>query len=381
MGAAVNLSASHYSLGKLARQAGLTLVELMVSIAIALTVMSGVVQVLVVSKANFVTERELSALQENARFALKFLGDEIRLAGFSGCSADAPSLSVANSIVDSTTTWYLLNLGMTGYEYAGGIINYPTEFRTDVAVDTDALVIRRAEDTGLRVSATYAAAGGIVPLNKAHAFQPGQPMVLASADCTQIGIFQSSGPINGSNTATTIEHDTGGGVTQPGNCVLQLGAEFTCAASGAAVDLDYPRGSRVMQLRSEAYYVGASEADATVPALFRERMLLNTTTSDLYTAAEELVQGIENMQILYGLDNSGSNGIADIYVQADNVLVNTTANWQKVVTVRLILRMRSVNPVYNENVDYPVFEGVTGTNGSDRFMRQTVSTTIQIRNG
>lgn len=136
-----------------------------------------------------------------------------------------------------------------------------------------------------------------------------------------------------------------------------------------------------MQLRSEAYYVGASEADATVPALFRERMLLNTTTSDLYTAAEELVQGIENMQILYGLDNSGSNGIADIYVQADNVLVNTTANWQKVVTVRLILRMRSVNPVYNENVDYPVFEGVTGTNGSDRFMRQTVSTTIQIRNG
>jgi hypothetical protein len=42
--------------------------------------------------------------------------------------------------------------------------------------------------------------------------------------------------------------------------------------------------------------------------------------------------------------------------------------------------MRSILPVYNESVAFGVFEGVTGTNGSDRFMRQDVSTIITLRN-
>ena len=142
-----------------------------------------------------------------------------------------------------------------------------------------------------------------------------------------------------------------------------------------------------MALHSEAYYIGNSDSDATVPALFRERMMVNTTTSAAYTAHEELVQGVENMQILYGMDKydytntvAGNDGLADAYVKANAITGVAPLVWSNVVSVRITLRLRSINAVYTSNVDYPVFEGVTGTDGSDRYMRQTVSSTIMIRN-
>jgi len=356
------------------RQGGLTIVELMVSIAIATTVMSGVVQVLVVSKSNFVTGRELSAMQENARFAVKYLGDEIRMGGFSGCSATPPEF--ANSINDSEDSWYLANLGLEGFDSDAGLGTFPDEFEDDVADNTDAIVVRRSEDTGLRISAAHVAASGSITLNTAHSLQPGQPVVVANTDCLQVGIFQSSGPANAGNTATTIEHGTGAGITGPGNCVINVRGSFTCDAPGGANLESFAIGSRVMLLRSEAYYIGESASDPTVPALFRERMFVNTTTSDIETISEELVQGVENMQILYGLDNAGDNGTADIYLQSDHA----DMDWDNVVTVRIMLRMRSVSPVYNENVAYDEFQGVDDTDGADRYMRQTVTTTIKIRN-
>ncbi|MEY4642230.1 MAG: hypothetical protein RLZZ227_2224 [Pseudomonadota bacterium] len=372
---------------RLARQLGLTLVELMVSIAIATTVMSGVVQVLLVSKANFITERELSGLQENARFAMKYLGDEIRMAGFSGCSEGNPTPAFANNIIGSTGTaaWYLRDLGMTGYEYDAGIGLFPAAFSADVLANTDALAVRRADDNGLRVASVGYVGSDPVKANKAHSYKPGQAFVAANFDCSQIGIFQNSGPANAANTADTLAHATG--TVVPGNCVTQMGGNFACnsatTTAGTATSYAYQRGSRIMELRSEAYYVGASESDSSVPALFRERMMLNTTTSTLYTAAEELVQGVENMQILYGIDTD-ADAVANLYVKGNNatwlVLPYDPVKWKRVVTVRLMLRMRSLNPVYNENVAYPVFQDVAGTNGSDRFMRQNVTTTIQLRN-
>jgi type IV pilus assembly protein PilW len=355
------------------RQAGLTLVEMMVSIAIAMTVMSGVVQVLLVSKVNFVTERELSALQENARFAIKYLGDEIRMAGFTGCKKPLTSNSINGSKPGDPAEWYLSDLGMTGYENGGAF--FPSAFSADVLPNTDALAVRKGEDTGWRVAPGHVAASGIVPVHAAHTFSVGQPLVLVSAECAQASIVQNTGPV----VANQISITTGGGAT-PGNCLIHTAGPQNCP--GTASTEVILQGSRVMYLRSEAYYVGASESDATVPALFRERMLVNTSTSTIYTAAEELVQGVENMQIVYGVNEDGdADAIADKYLKAGAGGLTTAEDWKDVVTVRLMLRMRSVNPVYNENVAYPEFEGVPGTDGSDRFMRQNVTTTIQIRNG
>ncbi|MES2606990.1 MAG: prepilin-type N-terminal cleavage/methylation domain-containing protein, partial [Pseudomonadota bacterium] len=168
----------------LLRQAGLTLVEMMVSITISLVVLSGVVQVLVVSKSNFITVREMASMQENARFALKYLTDEIRMAGYSGC---ASPLKVANSVTGSSGTWYL-DVGLRGYEYDAGVATYPTEFRSDVRANTDAIAIRRGDVTGLRVT-DHNPSSARIDVNAAHSYKPGQILMIANPDCEQVGVF------------------------------------------------------------------------------------------------------------------------------------------------------------------------------------------------
>ncbi len=353
------------------RQLGLSLVELLVALAIGMTVMSGVVQVLVVSKSNFIAERELASLQENARFALRFLSDEIRMAGFNGCSSTP--LNYANSVNGSAGSWYLDGTGLQGFEHEAGNLSFPSEFRTAVLSNTDAIVIRRGERaTGLSVSGSHNFNSANLPLNKNHAYKPGQIMVIATPDCQQVGVFQISGPTNNNNNADNMVHNTGSAT--PGNCTKFLGGNFTCASAGSAVGVSYPNGSSVMELSSQALFVGQSTVGGGIPALFRQ--ILALSGSSAATTREELVQGVELMQILYGLDTT-DNGVANLYVKANHA----SMNWKRVVSVRLFLRMRSINPVYNSNETYPAFMGISGTGGSDRFMRQIVTTTIQIRNG
>jgi len=370
------------------RQAGMTLVELMVSITIALIVLSGVVQVLVVSKSNFVSIREMAGLQENARFAIKYLTDEIRQAGSSGCMYPAP-VYTTNVIKGGYGSWYLDQPGLQGYEYDAGVATYPIEFRADVKANTDAIVVRRAEQIGLRLTGEVLNSA-LITTNIAHPYKIGQPMVVVTPDCEQMGVFQ----INATTATTNLSHGTGTAV--PGNAVAGLwgsvvktyyNAAGTLGAGVAPLGNGYPVDSSVLALHSEAYYIGNSESDATVPALFRERMQVNTTTNTAYTAEEELVQGVENMQVLYGMDinSTPGDGLADQYVKANAITGVSPMLWRNVVSVRITMRLRSIAPVYINNETYAAFDdgagnAIAGTNGSDRYMRQTISTTIMVRN-
>ena len=353
------------------RQQGLSLVELLIAMALSATVMSGVVSVLLVSKNNFTTERELASLQENARFVVRLLSDEIRMAGFTGCSRKP--LFFANSVKGSNGNWLLDGTGLQGFEHEAGTSSFPADFSADVLSNTDAVVVRRGEERGLSVT-FHNFNSAILHLNKQHDIKPGQIMVVSTPDCEQAGIFQMSGPTNNGGNATTVVHNTGGS-TSPGNCTKLLKGNFICPPTGSPSGTkseSYDDGSRVFKLSSKAFYIGTSATGGGVPALFMRSLDDNSVTS----TAQELVQGVENMQILYGVDTSGNDGIADIYLKANAGAMN----WDQVVSARLFLRMRSINPVYNRDEPYGVFQGIADTDGSDRFMRQLVTTTIQIRN-
>jgi type IV pilus assembly protein PilW len=206
-----------------------------------------------------------------------------------------------------------------------------------------------------------------------------------------MGIFQ----INATASTTNLSHATGTAV--PGNAVnglwqLSTGIPRTYynaagsinAGATAPTGTGFTQDSSVMALHSEAYFVGNSESDATVPALFRDRMQVNTTTNTAYTVEEELVQGVENMQVLYGMDTNG-DGLADQYVKASGVTGIGSLIWRNVVSVRVTMRLRSIAPVYVNNETYAAFDdgagnAIAGTGGSDRYMRQIISTTIMLRN-
>jgi type IV pilus assembly protein PilW len=93
-------------------------------------------------------------------------------------------------------------------------------------------------------------------------------------------------------------------------------------------------------------------------------------------AAQELVEGIENLQILYGVYISPTNFY---YVSADQV---TTANWPNVVSIRIsMLGVTLDDNLTAQPVDYhypfPTGPAITP---ADRKIRRVFNATIAVRN-
>jgi type IV pilus assembly protein PilW len=78
------------------QQKGLTLVEIMVALLLGLFVLGGIMQIFSNSKQTYKMQEALSRLQENGRFAMDFLGRDIRMADFRSCSTALPLLDPAN---------------------------------------------------------------------------------------------------------------------------------------------------------------------------------------------------------------------------------------------------------------------------------------------
>ncbi|MBI5611491.1 MAG: hypothetical protein HY942_00265, partial [Gammaproteobacteria bacterium] len=72
---------------------GYSLVELMVALAIGLFILGAVVSLFVTSKSSYRAQEGVDALQENGRYAIRALADDVRLAGFVGITYDPIKVS------------------------------------------------------------------------------------------------------------------------------------------------------------------------------------------------------------------------------------------------------------------------------------------------
>lgn len=99
----------------------------------------------------------------------------------------------------------------------------------------------------------------------------------------------------------------------------------------------------------------------------------NQTQGTLQT--EELVDNVENMQILYGIDTDGNN-YANQYINA-----STVANWENVVSIRIALLLKTTKEVYSFSDDKTItLNDITLPAPSDRFMRMQSVSSISFRN-
>ena len=123
-------------------ESGLTLLELLVAMALALSVMGTVLGVLLSARQSLVHAREAAQLQESARFLLEYLSEQIRGAGYSGCSSRSPIA------LGAAATAFFDAPGITGYDYDAGRASFPVEFRAALRAGNDALLVR----TGMAIS-------------------------------------------------------------------------------------------------------------------------------------------------------------------------------------------------------------------------------------
>lgn len=332
-------------------QRGLSLVELLVAMAIGLVLLGGIYQAFFGSTTTYESQQGSARLQESGRFAVNVIGREIRLAGYFGCLSNVSTLT--NTLNNSTTFLNNFAMGIEGFEATSSTAwdrALPASL-TNPLGGNDILTIRSV-DPATRVTITTAMPDSSADLKTTPPLA-GAPAPLADGDIVLISDCQNSAVFQITNyTLATgnVVHNTG--VLSPGNATKNLGSPF-----GA--------GAEITKVNVTTFYLANNPQGQ--PALFR---VLGAGVP------EELAEGVELMQLLYGIDNNNDR-VLDGYVAA-----NAVTNWDQVLSVRIALLLRSPNEVAKGELD-PASYDLNGTlydPPDDRRMRQVLTTTVSLRN-
>lgn len=291
------------------RQAGLTLVELMVAMLLGLVVIGAVVSVLLTSRQSYTTTSGLSQLQDNARIAFELLARDIRQAGSTPCGNSAVSDILAGN------GWYrwVNGAGLFGVDDARNLLPLPN---APAPIASSALVTRGVGSVSSHLVTPNAACGAVVPMASAPAdVGIGDNDLVLACDGTQAYIFQAGAFRAGLPLAN-------GG--SPGNGAAQLPS---CSS--------FSSSAYVAPYHAHAWYVGPAGAGAPAGtlSLYRAHYSGNALVSD------EIVRGVTNWQVRYL--TAGPD-----LVDAGGVGANA---WNTVTAVHLTLTLQTVTNPQNVN--------------------------------
>lgn len=307
---------------------GFSLIELMVAVTLGLMLTLALISVFVGTRQAYQSTTGVASLADEGRFALHTIAEMARGAGYIGCTPAAEtnvngvvSNTVDNAVLNSggAPLAYDFQLGVGGYEATGTapgdtftVSATPasgapagdwtpnldpafTGATSEEVKGNDVLVLRSSLPQSTPVYTTTATAAGASSLavSSAGNLQPNELAVIS--DCTKAVPFQISGVTGG--TPATINF--GGSTGPPGNALTALPVGFS---SGALV---YP-------LTTTVFYIGVG---ADGDSALRRLDLLNAQVAPTIFTDSEVVEDVENMQILYGLNTSSGTA----YVTANQV--------------------------------------------------------------
>ena len=372
--------------------AGMTLVELLIALVLGMTLAAGVTQIYVGSSTTERSQEARLRMQEGGRFGINFLSQEIRMAGYFGCLSSIEGASANNLLKGpSMPIHFQPEWGIQGWEAAGtspGVVNdstlnvaqvatSPSEWSTgdsnivmpvfNAVPNSDIVRVWGGTGAAGKVIAFFLGPDGMPAITVEANAGIGANDFLLISDCERVDIAQACAVEAGPGNTSILSLSIG---CVPGNFPGVLITSITKPEAPA----------EVIRLQGTIFYVGKRGGLAgNPPALFRAQL---DAEGNLATA-EELIEGVESMQILYGVNNNeDARRTADTYLTADSV-----AQWQNVVSVRITLLMQSIDDgIVPQPQGYSfngvVYDGV-GSGGSlpaDRRVRRIFTTTISLRN-
>jgi type IV pilus assembly protein PilW len=332
-------------------QRGVGLVELMVAMVIGLFLILGAVTVYTQSRQSYRTIEATARVQEKARYALDMLETDIRSASYWGLNNWADSIGVDRAaepaeaslqaldevadVIDECSVDWVLDLR----EYIGGSDDDADAIADcapavgDFQAGSDVLVIRRAGNEAL-----------------------------AGATALQAdGLYIQTSRIKGAVFSPNADGDPSAEANIPSDFLPPLSETHDLAVLG--------------------YFVSdASTGNANQPSLRRKRLVNGDTGASIIE--EEIMHGIEDLQVQFGLDTDGNaDANADLFVNpGDAAIAGGT-----IVAVRVWLRVRADEPDFSffDAAEYQYASMADAAALSDderRFRRVLVQKTIQLRN-
>jgi prepilin-type N-terminal cleavage/methylation domain-containing protein len=322
---------------RMVKQRGLSLIELMVSLLLGALLLAGLVAIFQQGKMSSIQDEAIARMQENGRFALRHLGRELSMLGFWGgllrLEEDPAFLKKSDATAgDDCATDWMLDLEVSAeFENDATASPYPDCISdADVLDGTDVVAIRRVADRPARW-------------------------------------FDETGALDEDSTTLTA-----GGLYFKTN---QVEGEMYSAADGTDDQSDGLVGdalSKIFQYLPQVLYVRpwAVTAGDGIPTLVREVLRGNDMQ------AEPLVEGIESIQVEWGIDGADADLVPDYYDDEPGV-----ADLSAAVTARIYVLVRSLEPVtgYLNDKTYRLgSKTIAATN--DAYYRRVYATTVQLRN-
>ena len=323
---------------------GASLVEIMVSLAIAMFLLLGLAAVFGNStRTSADLNRSLQQI-ENGRFATQALTDDIALAGF--YDRLPTMLAAPTTLPDPCETSNMTNLrAATAFPVQG--YNAPATSplscipAANHVANTDILVIRRA-DTNTTASGSLTATDVYLQTNADPSNSANPIIALGSA-----GNFTLRNK-DGTTVAPIRKYHVHIYFISP--CSIPNGGGTTCTGS-------------------------SDDNGSPIPTL--KRLELRGGASDPVMTVVSLVEGIENLQIDYGIDTD-NNGVPD-----GNYLTTaaTVSDWANVVAMRINVLARNLESTngYTDAKTYDMGVGGNSTPGGS-YKRHVYNSVIRLVN-
>lgn len=310
------------------KQLGYTLIEIFISLAIGLALFAGVLSVFVGMKTTTQETATYGELQENGRFALSVLSDDLLRQNFWGDYTGTLDVSMLNGVPVAPGN-ECLGEGLNNGTFPNAIGHFRTIWGqevsssavmgciTDAKTDSDIIQLKRAVSNPLTVSSNnnyYI----ISNLNEAEIF-------------------------------------TGGAIPVVPN-------------------------SQLWEYQHHIYYVrDEAQGNNTVPVLMQGRLTTNMTF-------DPIIDGIERIRFMYGIDTdlpgSAGYGIVNTFVSADNMTLTQwdNGNNNRILAVRIYVLSRSILPdnKYTNTNTYNL--GDVAVTFNDNYRRLLFNSTVTLYN-
>ncbi|PCJ30330.1 MAG: hypothetical protein COA90_09735 [Gammaproteobacteria bacterium] len=346
------------------RQTGLTLIELMISVVLGLLLVTGLITIFTGNNQTYRVTEAHSRLQDNARFALDVLSKNVRTAGFSGCRPieHMEVLIIANDLLDKEM---LPETIIHGNEATGA--NWSPNISTDlddVIEGTDVITIQHGISCGASLTESISNTDADISIF-AHScgFKINDTAMIA--DCTDAHIFK----VTDVSSATGIEHAIADTTQNPkviGNITPHFCTSDASDAAGNCLDDKlYNYDAELFKFAFTSYFIRLGAGGS--PSLWKFEHTSNR--------AFELIEGIEDMQIVYGLDTNNDDTV-DSYENAQTV--ENLSQWDQVVSARISLLAQTLENNLTTSDQIVSYNGAPVT--GDGKLRRVFSSTITIRN-
>ena len=99
----------------LLRQAGVGLVEVMIALLLSLLTVGVIIQVLLGNHKTYLTGEAIARVQEDSRFAVNLLQQELRMVGYQGCLSKQ-GVNITNTLNGGTALPYNFTVYLRGYD-------------------------------------------------------------------------------------------------------------------------------------------------------------------------------------------------------------------------------------------------------------------------